>query len=78
MEIKVINQKYNNKDLVEENNELKKQIEDKEFETSMKLMNMQSQIKKYEKYIKKLPKDVIEEIERKEREHKFRDKEMER
>ncbi len=31
-----------------------------------------------EKYIKKLPKDVIEEIERKEREHKFRDKEMER
>ena len=78
MEIKVINQKYNNKDLVEENNELKKQIEDKVFETSMKLMNMQSQIKKYEKYIKKLPKDVIEEIERKEREHKFRDKEMER
>lgn len=38
LEIKVINQKYNNKDLVEENNELKKQIEDKEFETSMKLM----------------------------------------
>ena len=54
------------------------QIEDKEFETSMKLMNMQSQIKKYEKYIKKVPKDIIEEIERKEREHNFKDKEMER
>ena len=61
LEIKVINQKYNNKDLVEENNELKKQIEDKELETSMKLMNMQSQIKKYENYIKKIPKDVLDE-----------------
>ena len=28
--------------------------------------------------LKKLPKDIIEEIERKEREHNFKDKEMER
>lgn len=68
LEIKVINQKYDNKELMEENNELKKEMGDKEFETSMKLMNMQNQIKKYEKYIKKVPKDIIEEIERKERE----------
>ena len=49
LEIKVINQKYDNKELAEENNELKKQMGDKEFETSMKLMNMQNQLKKYEK-----------------------------
>ena len=35
---------------MEENNELKKQMGDKEFETSMKLMNMRNQLKKYEKY----------------------------
>ena len=55
----------------------KKQMGDKEFETSMKLMNMQNQIKKYEKYIKKVPKNIIEEIERKERENNYIDKEME-
>ena len=44
---------YDNKELLEENKELKKEMGDKEFETSMKLMNMQSQIKKYENYIKK-------------------------
>ena len=60
MEIKVVNQKYDNKELIEENSELKKQMGDKESETSMKLMNMQNQIKKYEKYIKKVPKDIIE------------------
>ena len=78
LEIKVVNQKYDNKELLEENKELKKEMGDKEFETSMKLMNMQNQIKKYEKYIKKVPKDIIEEIERKEREHNYKDKEMER
>ena len=40
-------------------------------------MNIQNQIKKYEKYIKKVPKDIIEEIERKERENSYIDKEME-
>ena len=69
LEINVINQKYDNKELMEVN---------KEFETSMKLMNMQNQIKKYEKYIKKIPKDVLDEIDRKEREHNYKDKEMER
>ena len=78
LEIKVVNQKYDNKELLEENKELKKEMGDKEFETSMILMNMQNQIKKYEKYIKKVPKDIIEEIERKEREHNYKDKEMER
>ena len=57
----------------------KKQIGDKEFETSIKLMNMQNQIKKYEKYIKKVPKEILEEIDRKERKHNYyKDKEMER
>lgn len=78
LEIKVINQKYDNKELVEENNELKKQMGDKEFETSMRLMDMQNQLKKYEKYIKKVPKEILEEIDRKEREHNYKDKEMER
>ena len=77
LEIKVVNQKYDNKELLEENKELKKEMGDKEFETSMKLMNMQNQIKKYEKYIKKVPKDIIEEIERKERENNYINKEME-
>ena len=78
LEIKVINQKYDNKELVEENHKLKEEKADKEFETSMKLRNMQNQLKKYEKYIKKVPKDIIEEIERKEREQNYKDKEMER
>ena len=51
---------------------------DKEFETSMRLMDMQNQLKKYEKYIKKVPKEILEEIDRKEREHNYKDKEMER
>lgn len=61
LEIKVANQKINNNELVEENNELKEKIENKEFETSMKLQNMQKQINKYEKYIKKVPKEILDE-----------------
>ena len=75
MEIKVINQKYDNKELVEENHKLKEEKADKEFETSMKLRNMQNQLKKYEKYIKKIPKEILDEIDAKERE---KGKEMER
>lgn len=62
-----------------ENNKLKEQMGDKEFETGIKLMNMQNQLKKYEKYIKKVPKEIFEEIDRKEREHNYyKDKGMER
>ena len=75
LEIKVINQKYDNKELVEENHKLKEEKADKEFETSMKLRNMQNQLKKYEKYIKKIPKEILDEIDAKERE---KGKEMER
>lgn len=67
LEIKVINQKYDNKDLAEENYKLKEQMVDKEFETGMKLRNMQSQLNKYEKYIKKVPKEILDEIDAKER-----------
>ena len=75
LEIKVINQKYDNKELTEENHKLKEEKEDKEFETSMKLRNMQNQLKKYEKYIKKIPKEILDEIDAKERD---KGKEMER
>ena len=75
LEIKVINQKYDNKELVEENHKLKEEKEDKEFETSMKLRNMQIQLNKYEKYIKKIPKEILDEIDAKERE---KGKEIER
>ena len=75
LEIKVINQKYDNKELVEENHKLKEEKADKEFETGMKLRNMQIQLNKYEKYIKKIPKEILDEIEAKERE---KGKEMER
>ena len=75
LEIKVINQKYDNKELTEENHKLKEEKEDKEFETSMKLRNMQNQLKKYEKYIKKIPKEILDEIDAKERE---KGKEIER
>ena len=75
MEIKVINQKYDNKELAEENNKLKEEKADKEFETGMKLRNMQTQLNKYEKYIKRIPKEILDEIDAKERE---KGKEMER
>ena len=41
----------------------------------MKLRNMQNQLKKYEKYIKKIPKEILDEIDAKERD---KGKEMER
>ena len=36
------------------------------YETGIKLNRMQNQVEKYEKYIKKIPKNIIDEIERKE------------
>ena len=75
LEIKVINQKYDNKELTEENYKLKEEKADKEFETDMKLLNMQNQLNKYEKYIKKIPKEILNEIDAKERD---KGKEMER
>ena len=77
LEIKVINQKYDNKELREENYKLKEEKADKEFETDMKLLNMQNQLKKYEKYIKKIPKEILDEIDAKERERE-KGKELER
>ena len=47
------------------NQQLKEKIIDNEFETGEKLRQMQRQVDKYEKYIEKVPKDVIAEIERK-------------
>ena len=39
---------------------------------------MQNQVKKYEKYIKKVPKEILDEIEAKEREREHnKEKEME-
>ena len=59
-------QKENNSQLRNENKQLKDTIIDKEYETGLKLNRMQNQVEKYEKYIKKIPKNIIDEIERKE------------
>ena len=67
-----------NKELINENRQLKNKIIDKDFETDVKLRNMQNQVKKYEKYIKKVPKEILDEIEAKEREREHnKEKEME-
>ena len=39
-----------------ENRQLKNKIVDQDFETDVKLRNMQNQVKKYEKYKKKFQK----------------------
>ena len=57
-----------------ENRQLKNKIVDQDFETDVKLRNMQNQVKKYEKYIKKVPKEI--EAKEREREHN-KEKEME-
>ena len=45
-----------------ENRQLKNKIVDQDFETDVKLRNMQNQVKKYEKYIKKVPKEILDEM----------------
>lgn len=78
LEERVNFQKSNNKDLMNENRQLKNKIVDQDFETDVKLRNMQTQVKKYEKYIKKVPKEILDEIEAKEREREHnKEKEME-
>jgi len=66
LEEKINTQKLNNKELINENIKLNNQIIDKDFEIDMKLIQMQNQIKKYEKYIKKIPKEILNEIDKKE------------
>ena len=57
---------------------MKDTIIDKEYETGLKLNRMQNQVEKYEKYIKKIPKNIIDEIDKKEKEHNYyKDREME-
>lgn len=63
LEERVSIQKTNNRKLSNENQQLKEKVINKEFETGEKLRQMQ--MDKYEKYIKKVPKDIIYEIERK-------------
>lgn len=71
-------QKENNSQLRNENKQLKDTIIDKEYETGIKLNRMQNQVEKYEKYIKKIPKNIIDEIDKKEKEHNYyKDREME-
>ena len=65
LEERVSIQKTNNRKLTNENQQLKEKVIIKEFETGEKLRQMQMQVDKYEKYIKKIPKDIIDEIERK-------------
>ena len=65
LEERVSIQKTNNRKLINENQQLKEKVIIKEFKTGEKLTQMQMQVDKYEKYIKKVPKDIIDEIERK-------------
>ena len=65
LEERVSIQRTNNRKLTNENQQLKEKVIIKEFETGEKLRQMQMQVDKYEKYIKKVPKDIIDEIERK-------------
>lgn len=71
LEEKVSIQKTNNRKLTNENQQLKEKVIIKEFETGEKLRQMQMQVDKYEKYIKKIPKDIIDEIERKDLERQM-------
>ena len=65
LEERVSIQKTNSRKLSYENQELKEKVVSQKFETGEKLRQMQMQVDKYQNYIKKVPKDIIDEIERK-------------
>lgn len=66
LEERVYIQRTNNKELAKENTELKEKIENKEIEVGQKVIQMQNQVHKYERLIKKVPEDIIEKIKKEE------------
>jgi hypothetical protein len=74
LEERVLIQRKDNQELAEENLDLKEKIENKDLEISERIRLMQNQVKKYERLIKKVPEDIIEKIQREERNRKNRER----
>ena len=74
LEERVYIQKEDNKELAEENYDLKEQIRNKDVEVSERVRLMQNQVQKYERLIKKVPEDIIEKIQKEERNRKNRER----
>ncbi len=74
LEERVLIQRKDNRILAEENLDLKEKIQNKDFEVSERIRLMQNQVNKYERLIKKVPEDIIEKIQKEERNRKNRER----
>lgn len=74
LEERVLIQRKDNRELAEENLDLKEKIENKDLEVSERIRLMQNQVNKYERLIKKVPEDIIEKIQKEERNKKYRER----
>ena len=74
LEERVYIQRNNNRELAEENFDLKEKIQNKDIEVNERIRLMQNQVQKYEKLIEKVPEDIIEKIQREERNRKNRER----
>ena len=74
LEERVLIQIKDNQELAEENLDLKEKIENKDLEVSERIRLMQNQVNKYERLIKKVPEDIIEKIQKEERNRKNRER----
>ena len=74
LEERVLIQRKDNRVLAEENLDLKEKIENKDLEVSERIRLMQNQVKKYERLIKKVPEDIIEKIQKEERNRKDKER----
>ena len=74
LEERVLIQRKDNQELAEENLDLKEKIENKDLEISERIRLMQNQVNKYERLIKKVPEDIIEKIQKEERNRKDKER----
>ena len=74
LEERVLIHRKDNRILAEENLDLKEKIENKDFEVSERIRLMQNQVNKYERLIKKVPENIIEKIQKKEKNKKNRER----
>ena len=74
LEERVLIHRKDNRILAEENLDLKEKIENKDFEVSERIRLMQNQVNKYERLIKKVPENIIEKIQKKEKNRKNRER----
>ena len=74
LEERVLIQRKDNRELAEENLDLKEKIENKDLEVSERIRLMQNQVNKYERLIKKVPENIIEKIPKKEKNRKNRER----